>query len=472
MLPHNFWLILNLLSLLASLRRKYLFLLFAIYICCNGFSFFDRDFFYIEGFFRFRDIIFLGLMGFTIFSVKPEQVKILNSSFIKKSIILIVIFNFILAVYTYYRWDYTVNELISVAREYPLYLIAFSTIILIKDEKILTRVLKICQYFIVMYAILFIIQSIIGSRLEIFPFPYRFIEERVLEIYTEKVFRLRAWGKFIPAYFIPLFFSLYVFTKEKKNLIFLGLCFVATALTFDRTIVFASVVGLPLSVYIVSVTKKHNFNAKMRLRKLALPILSLGIFLFFLNMFSENLANNVFTRYGSITSQIIDRAGTYGDRLDKLEFALNDILPNNLLLGVGLYHINHYSDFLRENVYPDGHIGIFYILITNGLIFWLIYFSFVFYVILRYVKHFASVQNPLYKSILFMTFTSTLTKLIAWHYMEFNDTIGITVFAFMIGLSELVIYFDKNSKSEQNENNSYSLPRYSWRRRTSCLQPN
>ena len=473
MLSHNFWLIFNLLLLLACLRKKYFFLLFTIYICCNGFSFFDRDFFYVEGFFRFRDIAFLGLMIITIFSLKPEQVKILNSSFIKRSIILIVVFNFILAVYTYYRWDYTVNELIAVSREYPLYLIAFSTIILIKDGKILARILKISQYFIVTFAVLFIIQVIIGSRFEIFPFPYRFIEERVLELYTEKVFRLRAWGKFIPSYFIPLFFSLYVYTKEKKHLIFLGLCFIATVLTFDRTIVFASVVALPLSVYIVSVTKKRTFAAKMKLRKLAFPILSLCILLFFLNMFSETLANNVFTRYGSITSEIIDRAGTYGDRIDKLEFALNDILPNNLFLGVGLYHINHYSDFLRENVYPDGHIGIFYILITTGLIFWIIYFSFIFYVVFRYIKHFATVQNPLYKSILFMTFTSTLTKLVAWHYMEFNDPIGITVFAFMIGLSELAIFYDKNSNEDKNENesNSYSLPRHSWRWRTRCLQP-
>lgn len=467
MQSENIWIIFNLLLLIVSLKRKYLFLLFTIYICCNGFSFFDRDFFYIQGFFRFRDILFITLMLITIFSVKPEQAKILNNSFIKKGILLIVILNFILAIYTYYRWEYSFNELIAVAREYPLYLIAFSTIILIKDEKTLLKVLKVSQYFIILFSILFIIQVIVGSSIEIFPFPYKFIEERILEVYSETVFRLRAWGKFVPAYFMPLFFSLYVYTKERKHLIFLGLCFLATILTFDRTIVFASVVALPLSVYFVSITKKRNL---MQLRKLALPILSLCIFLFFLNMFSETLLKNVFIRYGSITSQIVDRTGTYGDRLDKLDKAFHDILPNNLFLGVGLYHTNHYSDYLREHVYPDGHIGIFYILITAGLFFWLLYFGFIFYILLRYVKNFALIQNPIHKSILFMTFSSTLIKLIAWHYQEFYDPIGIAVFAFMIGLAELAIYFDKNPDNQKDENNSYSLPGNNRRLRASCLQ--
>lgn len=472
MLSDNFWIIFNLMLFVFSLKRKYLFLLYSIYIFCNGFSFFDRDFFYVQGFFRFRDIIFIALLIITIFSITPEHVRIFKSSFIKKCILLIVILNFILAVYTYYRWNYTVNELIAVAREYPLYLIVFSTIVLIKDEQELDKVLKISQYFVVLFSILFIIQVIVGSRVEIFPFPYKFIEERILEIYNEKAVRLRAWGKFIPAYFMPLFFSLYVFIKEKKNLVFLGLCFLTTVLTFDRTIVFAAVVALPFSVYIVSVIKKRKLATTMRLRKLALPFVSLCVFLFFLNLFSETLLRNVITRYSSITSQIIERAGTYGDRIDKLDFALNDILPNNLFLGVGLYHINHYSDFLKENVYPDGHIGIFYILITTGVIFWSIYFCFIFYILIRYLKYFSAIQKPIYKSILFMTFSSTLIKLIAWHYTEFNDTIGITVFAFMIGLSELAIHFDKNSNNEKKENHSYSLPRNDWRIRTSCLQPN
>ena len=241
-------------------------------------------------------------------------------------------------------------------------------------------------------------------------------------------------------------------------------------MSYDRTIVFASVIALPLSVYIGIIAKKRNLKGKMKLRKLVAPALLFGVFLFFLNMFSETLLKNVLIRYGSIVNQIIERAGTYGDRIDKLDYALNDILPENLLFGVGLYHINHYSDYLRENVYPDGHIGIFYILITTGIIFWLIYFGFVFYILFRYIKHFALLQNPIYKSILFMTFSSTLTKLIAWHYQEFHDPIGITVFAFMIGLAELAIYFDKRNKNETVENNSYSLPSYNWRFRTSCLQ--
>jgi hypothetical protein len=368
-----------------------------------------------------------------------------------------VIFNFILAINTYYRWDYTVNELVAVAREYPLYLIVFTTIVLIKSEQNFEKVLKISQYFIVIFSMLFVVQSIVGSRIEIFPFPYKFVEERVLEIYSETVFRLRAWGKFIPAYFIPLFFSLYVFTKDKKHLIFLGICFLATVLTFDRTIVFATIVALPISVYIVSLTKKHKFTAKMRVRKLVIPVLTLGVFLFFLDMFSKTLLKSVFTRYSSVTSQIIDRTGTYGYRIDNLEYAFNDILPNNLFFGVGLYHINHYSDFLRANVYPDGHIGIFYILITMGLLFWLFYFSFIIYILIRYVKRFYKLQSPLYNSVLFMTIASTIIKLIAWHYQEFSDPIGITIFAFFIGLSELCIYFDQNHKDYTIENHSSSI---------------
>ena len=214
-LTDNFWNIFNILLLIASLRRRHLFLLYSIYIFCNGFSFFDRDFLYVQGFFRFRDIIFISLMIITLIYAKPESFKILNDSLIKKSILVIVIFNFILAIYTYYRWDYTVNELIAVAREYPLYLIIISTIFLIKDEKKLLKVVTISQYFIVLFSILFIIQSIVGLKIEIFPFPYKFIEENILEIYSYKVFRLRAWGKFVPSYFIPLFFLFMCLLKIK-----------------------------------------------------------------------------------------------------------------------------------------------------------------------------------------------------------------------------------------------------------------
>ena len=220
----------------------------------------------------------------------------------------------------------------------------------------------------------------------------------------------------------------------------------------------------------------QNYNLgciiKMKVRKLVAPAFALIIFLFLLNLFSETMLRNIFVRYGSIASQIIDRAGTYGDRIDKLEYAVNDILPDNLLFGVGLYHTNHYSDYLRENVYPDGHIGIFYILVTTGIIFWMIYFGFVFYILIRYIKYFALLRDPVHKSILFMTFSSILTKLIAWHYQEFQDPIGITVFAFVIGLSELAIYYDKKESAQSDENLTYSLPGNNRRLRTGCLQPN
>jgi len=452
MLSSNFWIIFNLGLLALSLRKKHLFLLFTIYILCNGFSFFDRNFFYIKDFFRFRDLIFIAVIVITFLSSRPKHFNILKNSVIKRCIVLIVIFNFILAIHTYFKWDYTLNELIAVARNYPMYIIVISTIMLIKNEKKLLLVLKISQYFVIIYSILYIIQTIIGSKLQIFPYPYKFIEERILEIYSEKAFRLRAWGKFVPSYFIPLFFSLYVFIRDKKNLVFLGLCFLATILTFDRTISFASIVALPLSIYTVSLLKKRNIKSNMYLRKLAIPVVGICISLASLNIFSETLLKNVITRFSSTTSYIIERSGTYGDRIDKLDHAFKDILPNNLFLGVGLYHFNHYSDYLRQNVYPDGHIGIFYILITAGIFFWIIYFAFIIYIVIRYLKYFNQLQNSLYKSVLFMTITSTLTKLIAWHYQEFGDPIGITVFAFLIGLSELCIYYDQKHRDNESEN--------------------
>jgi len=444
MVNDNLWMTLNFLLLVLLIRRKYLFLLFTIYVLCNGFSFFDRDFFYIQGFFRFRDIIFLVLIIITIFTSNPDHNKILKSSFIKKIILLLIICNFALAIYTYYRWDYTINELIAVSRDYPLYLIIISTIILIKNEKDLVAVIKISQYFIILFSIIFIIQVLIGQKIQLFPYPYKFAEEQILEqMYFEKVIRLRAWGKLVPSYFIYFFFSMYVFNKDKKDLIFFGLCFLATFLTFDRTIVFASIVALPFSVYIVQIFKKRYLKTRMHLRKLLVPIGGLLLFIFLLNLVSETIFKNIITRYSSMTTQIVERTGTYGDRIDKLEYAFHNIFPDNLFLGVGLYHVNHYSDFIRENVYPDGHIGIFYILITTGIFFWLLYFSFIIYILFRYLKRFNLIRNPLYKSFLFMIIASTLTKLIAWHYQEFNDPISITVFAFMIGVAELCIYYDK-----------------------------
>jgi len=438
-LNDNFWIIFNLFLFIVAIRKKHLFLLYAIYIFCNGFSFFDREFLYVQGFFRFRDIIFIALMIITALSAKPERMKILKASLLKKGILLIVIFNIALAIYTYYRWDYTVGELIAVARDYPLYMVAFSTVILIKDEKSF-------------FSILFIVQTIVGNTIEIFPFPYRFIRERVVETYSEKVFRLRAWGKFVPAYFIALFFSLYVFTRNKKYIFFWASCFLATILTFDRTISFASIVALPFSVYIVSFFKKRRIKTKMNLRKLVLPALGIFLSLISLNFFSETLVRDIIARFSSTASNIIERSGTYADRIEKLNYALSDILPDNLMLGVGFYHNNHYADYIRENVYPDGHIGIFYILITAGIFFWMLYFGFVIYILLRYLKRFNTLRDPLYKSILFMTIASIITKLIAWHYQEFSDPIGITITAFSIGLSELAIYYDKKKWAKEVEN--------------------
>lgn len=435
-------------------------MLLAIYFLCNGFSFWNQDFLYIKGFFRFRDIIFIVLLVMTLLTIRPQHTHLLNRSLIKYFIAVLVILSLINSLYTFWRWDYTLNELIAVARLYPLYLVFFATILLIRNEVQLKEVIIIAQYFIIIFSILFITQSLVGNKFSLFPYPYRFEAESVLSgVSRLTAFRLRAWGKFVPAYFMPFFFALFISTRHKKHLFFLGVTFLATLLTFDRTIVFAAIVAILLGVFLISSLNTNKSFLDFKSRKILLPITILVFSLYMVNLFSTELYTSILTRFTSIPEYILEKKGTYGDRLGKLEYALTEIVPDNLFMGVGLFHANRTQQFMIERVYPDGHIGIFYILTTTGLFFWLIYMCFILFLLKRYWQRTNQMKIPIYKAVVFMACISILTRVIAWHYMEFADPIGIAVFAFTIGLAELCIYYDQSQKSTiiSDESLTYSV---------------